>query len=79
MNPWLSQTEVDDLCEPLTQFAAQHRFLRTLGLTVREKPNGAPLVMRTCFDEVMHPAGKARKQAKTQPNRKALSLAYSRG
>lgn len=78
MTPWLSQTEIDDLCDPLKQHAAQIRFIRGLGITVREKPNGSALVMRTHFDEVMNPVGKARKQSKTQPNRAALSLAYSR-
>lgn len=78
MTPWLSQSEIDDLCEPLKQHAAQIRFIRGLGITVREKPNGSALVMRTHFDEVMNPAGKARKPVKTQPNRAALSLAYSR-
>jgi hypothetical protein len=35
MTPWLSQPEIDDLCEPLTQHAAQIRFIRQLGITVR--------------------------------------------
>lgn len=78
MTPWLSQDEIDDLCEPLTQHAAQLRFIRRLGLTVREKPNGAPLVMRAHFDAMMMPAQKSR-PAKCQPNGAALRLAYAKG
>jgi hypothetical protein len=77
--PWLSQEEVDDLCEPLKQHAAQVRFIRRLGIAVRMKPNGAPLVMRTQLEETMNPAGKRLKPAKTEPNREALVLAFGRG
>lgn len=78
MTPWLTQSEIDDLCEPLKQHAAQLRFIRHLGITVREKPNGAPLVMRVHFEEKMNPPGKPRKPAKTQPNRAALTLIHRR-
>lgn len=55
--PWLTQDEISDLCDPLTQHAAQIRFMRDeLGLTVRTKPNGAPLVVRSHFEQVMNPA-----------------------
>lgn len=76
--PWLSQIEVDNLCEPLKQHAAQVRFIRSLGIAVRTKPNGAPLVMRAHLEGSMDPAGKPRKREKTQPNFAALTLAYSR-
>ncbi len=79
MTPWLSQDEIDDLCSPLKQHAAQIRFIRGLGITVREKPNGAPLVMRTHFEETMSQIGKARKPIKTEPNRAALVLSFQRG
>lgn len=79
MTPWLSQSEIDDLCEPLTQHAAQIRFIKRLGMTVREKPNGAPLVMRTHFEESMNPTGKKKQPAKCQPNAAGLHLAYSKG
>lgn len=78
MTPWLSQQEIDDLCAPLTQHAAQLRFIRGLGLTVRTKPNGAPLLMRSHFDEVMMPVKKS-KPAKRQPNSAGLRLAYAKG
>lgn len=79
MTPWLTQSEIDDLCEPLTQHAAQLRFIRGLGLTVRTKPNGAPLLMRTHFDEAMTPAAKKSKPTKCQPNSAGLRLAYTKG
>ncbi|BBE51174.1 hypothetical protein OYT1_ch1627 [Ferriphaselus amnicola] len=78
MPPWLSQAEIDDLCAPLTQYAAQLRFIRGLGLTVRTKPNGAPLLMRAHFEEVMTPAKKS-KHTKCQPNSAGLRLAYAKG
>lgn len=79
MTPWLSQPEIDDLCEPLIQHAAQIRFIRQLGITVREKPNGAPLVMRAHFEEKMNPTEKLRKPTKPEPNRAGLRLAFSKG
>lgn len=69
--PWLTKDEIDDLCQPLTQAAAQIRFLRGLGLTVKTKPNGAPLVIRSHFEQVMNPAGKQKPAARTAPNRAA--------
>lgn len=79
MTPWLTQDEIDDLCEPLTQHAAQLRFIRGLGITVGKKPSGAPLVMRAHFEETMNPAGKKRPPAKCTPNSAGLRLAYSKG
>lgn len=69
--PWLTDEELDDLCQPLTQAAAQIRFLRGLGLTVKTKPNGAPLVIRSHFEQVMNPAGNQNPKGRPQPNRAA--------
>jgi hypothetical protein len=69
--PWLTNEELDDLCKPLTQAAAQIRFLRSLGLTVKTKPNGTPLVMRSHFEQVMNPAGNQNPKERPQPNRAA--------
>lgn len=44
--PNLTQAEIDDICHPLRQGAAQVRYLASLGLTVRVRPNGKPLVGR---------------------------------
>jgi hypothetical protein len=84
MTPWLSQQEIDDLCEPLTQPAAQIRFLRdSLKLAVKAKPNGRALVLRSNVEDMLAglPAKKKREQparAPAQPNAAGLVLAYSR-
>lgn len=57
----LSDAEIDAICAGLVQNAAKVRHLQRLGLTVRQKPNGRPLVNRAHYDAVMCPA-----QAKTQ-------------
>lgn len=44
--PYLSQEELDELCHPLTQGAAQIRLLRSWGVKVERKANGRPLVWR---------------------------------
>lgn len=50
---FLSQAEIDDLCHPLTQPAAQVRFLRASGLTVTVKPNGRPALVRSHAESVL--------------------------
>jgi hypothetical protein len=85
MTPWLSQQEIDDLCEPLTQPAAQIRYLRdSLKLTVRAKPNGRALVLRSHVEDVLGglPAKKTRQkgsEAPRQPNAGGLVLAFQKG
>lgn len=45
---WLTDSEIDDLCGGLKQNASKRRFLvRALGIEVRCKANGAPLVLRS--------------------------------
>lgn len=47
MTLWLSPDEVTDLCEGLTQPAAQARYLkRTFKIECKRKPSGALLVFR---------------------------------
>jgi hypothetical protein len=85
MTAWLSQQEVDDLCEPLTQPAAQIRYLRdSLKLTVRAKPNGKALVLRSHVEDVLGglPSKKTRQKAAEQPrqpNAAGLVLAFRKG
>lgn len=50
---FLSQAEIDELCHPLTQPAAQARFLRVSGVTVTVKPNGRPAVVRSHAEAVL--------------------------
>jgi hypothetical protein len=51
--PYLTDAEITDICHPLTQPAAQVRYLRELGLMVNIKPNGRPLVGRAHFEHAM--------------------------
>lgn len=53
--PDLTDAEVDAICAGLTQNAAKVRYLRRMGLTVRQKPNGKPLVNRAHFELVLTP------------------------
>lgn len=49
----LTDAEIESICDGLVQNAAKVRYLRKLGLTVRQKPNGKPLVNRAHYDAVM--------------------------
>lgn len=49
----LSDCEIDEICSGYVQNAAKIRFLESLGLTVRRKPNGKPLVSRAQYEQVM--------------------------
>lgn len=46
----LSDKEIDEICGGLTQNCAKVRYLERLGLSVRQKPNGKPLVSRACYE-----------------------------
>lgn len=48
----LTDEKIDNICEGLTQNAAKVRFLRGMGLEVRRKPNGKPLVNSAHYDAV---------------------------
>ncbi|MDR1661251.1 MAG: DUF4224 domain-containing protein [Azoarcus sp.] len=74
--PWLTDEEIHDLCDGLKQPAAQARYLRGLGLPVRQKPNGKPLVMRA---DVSAMAGGSETPITTdaiEPNRLALIQSF---
>lgn len=53
MSADLSDEEIAHICKPLTQGAAQCRYLKSLGLTVRRRPDGRPLVNRAHYDAAM--------------------------
>jgi hypothetical protein len=78
MQPWLTEEEITDLCAGLKQPAAQARFLRQLGLTVKKKPNGRPLVMRSHCEQVLNPQKKQKPQEKISPNRMALIHSFEK-
>lgn len=50
---FLTDAEIEALCVPLKQPAAQVRFLRASGLTVTVKPNGRPAVVRSHVEVVL--------------------------
>ncbi len=86
--PWLTDAEIDDLCKPLTQPAAQVRFLRqVLKLQVSTKPSGRALVIRSHAEAMLSGASPApapaaagnAPQPSPQPNRAALVRRFSRG
>lgn len=49
----LTDIEIDNICAGYVQSAAKVRFLQSIGLVVRRKPNGRPLVNRSHYDAVM--------------------------
>lgn len=53
MSAFLSDAEVDDMTQGLCQNGARVRYLEGLGLFVRRKPNGRPLVLRSQAEAVL--------------------------
>jgi len=51
--PYLTDAEIAGICDPLTMPSAQARHLRALGMLVKAKPNGKPLVARSEFERVV--------------------------
>lgn len=51
--PYLTDSEINQICEPLTNGAAQIRFFAKLGMVAKPKPSGRPLVARAEFERVM--------------------------
>lgn len=51
--PYLTDVEINDICAPLRQAHAQCRYLTGLGMIVRKKPNGRPLVARNEFERAL--------------------------
>jgi hypothetical protein len=60
MAPDLTDLEINAICDGLVQNAAKARYLQGLGLTVRRKPNGRPLVNRSHYDAVLGCSGHAK-------------------
>ncbi len=79
--PWLSDLEIDDMCDGLATNAARVRHLRRMGLTVTTKPNGRPLVMRAHAERVLSGLAELQQAANeskptARPNREALILNF---
>ncbi len=71
MTPFLTDPEIDEICSPLTQPAAQIRYLESIGLIVKRKPNGRPMVGRRHYEDMM--SGKHSEAARPDgPNMEAL-------
>lgn len=51
--PYLTEAEIAEICEPLTQAHAQLRYLQGLGIPVSRKPGGRPLVGRAAFERAI--------------------------
>ena len=68
--PYLTDVEIAEICAPLKMPAAQRRYLERLGMIVKAKPNGRPLVARAEFDRVLvgGPIGTPPTAAGTQPD-----------
>lgn len=82
---YLHQEEINEMCEPLVNGAAQIRYLRQQGFTVMVKPSGKALILRAHRDEVLRGINAISEQINTvgqpaQPktNREALILAFSK-
>ena len=71
----LTNEEIEEICRPLQQPAAQVRYLKRLGLNVSRKPNGRPLVARAEFDRAMaaRPTTAANDPAPAAPNAAGLA------
>ena len=86
--PWLTDEEIDDRCAGLVQNAAKVRYLQSLGLTVKTKPNGRPVVERAHYEQVMAGLSEAERKkrptktpaarAPAQPNLGGLVVAFAR-
>jgi len=81
--PWLSDPEIDDLCDGLQTNAARRRHLESMGLHVKAKPNGRPLVMRQHAELVLSGLAQVREQGPAKatgnrPDRAALVLAFKK-
>lgn len=63
---FLTDAEIAELCYPLTQPAAQVRYLRALKLEVALKPNGRPVVVRSHAESVLSGQRRAQPQAVEQ-------------
>lgn len=83
-SPYLHQEEINEMCEPLVNGAAQIRFLRQQGFTVLSKPNGKALLLRAHRDEVLRGISTSRETTAqtanlgndSKTNREALILAF---
>ena len=72
MTPNLTESEIAEICAPLVLGSAQCRYLQRLGMVVKRKPNGKPLIARGEFERVMIGRQTEATVSGTQPNVVAL-------
>lgn len=82
MTPWYTDQEIDDLCAGLHTNASKCRHLRKQGLTVTQKPNGRPLVMRAHAENVLAGLKQLQKESESNvhhtPNKSALIALFGK-
>lgn len=68
--PFLTDAEIAGICDGVQVPGVQCRHLARLGLLVKRKPNGRPLVARSEFERVLGADrfGKAQNNASAGPN-----------
>ncbi|MET4574979.1 hypothetical protein [Ottowia thiooxydans] len=66
-SPYLTDAEIDEMCDGLEINAAKVRHLQSFGLTVNRKPNGRPLVLRSHSDAVLSGQAEAIAKAEAPP------------
>ncbi len=67
--PYLTDTEIAEICRPRTQGAAQIRYLRSLGLKVARRADGTPLVWRVDVErQQAQPGAGGTVPASNEPN-----------
>lgn len=64
----LTDEEINNICQGRTQNAAMVRHLKKMGLIVRRKPNGRPLINRVHYDEVTGARVRHTGSSSTEPN-----------
>jgi hypothetical protein len=83
---FLTDAEIDAMCEGVTRNADKRRRLRAMGLIVNEKPNGRPLVVRSHAEAVLSgrkaaavaEVAEAAAPAAFKPDREAYILKFSK-
>lgn len=80
MSLFLTDAEIDDMCQGQQTNAAKVRHLRAMMLVVNTKPNGRPLVVRSHAEAILSGLKQIQteqlQRERPQPNRASLILAF---
>jgi hypothetical protein len=66
--PYLTDSEIAEICRPRRQGAAQIRFLRSIGIKAERRADGTPLVWRVDVERARASAEGATLPASNQPS-----------